>query len=289
MKGIDHLVLCVNDLALARDAYGAMGFTMTPAAQHPFGTENSLVQLDGSFLELLAIGDRDAITEHGTSRFSFAAFNRDFLADGEGFSMLVLDSEDARADCRDYAADGLVTYDPFDFSRSAGLPDGREVTVGFSLAFVSHPQMQRAGFFTCQQHAPEHFWKPEYQRHDNGAQKVGEVLLLADEPTRYEGFMSAFTGSREVVRGDGELQVTTARGAVTMLSPAAWQRHFPASYEPDLGQGPRLAGYRVLVDELGKARDCLESGGINFLQDGGRLMIGPADAFGSMIILAEHL
>lgn len=289
MKGLDHLVLCVNDLETARAVYGAMGFTLTPLARHPFGTENSLVQLDGSFLELLAVGDRDAIPEHGPGRFSFAAFNRDYLEDGEGLSMLVLDSEDARADCRDYTRRGLETYEPFDFSRMARQPDGREVTVGFSLAFVSHADMPRAGFFACQQHAPDYFWKPDFQRHENGARRLGDVILLAGDPARYESFMTGFTGVDEVSRDDGELRIQTGRGTVTMLSPEAWQRHFPAAYAPDLGNGPRLAGYRVIVDELGKARDCLEAGEIGFVQDGGRLEIGPADAFGTMIILSEHL
>jgi hypothetical protein len=45
MKGIDHLVLCGRDLEAMRARYKEMGFTLTPRAEHPFGTGNSLVQL----------------------------------------------------------------------------------------------------------------------------------------------------------------------------------------------------------------------------------------------------
>ena len=47
--------------------------------------------------------------------FSFSAFNRDFLARDEGFSMLVLGTPDAVADIAAWRAAGLKTYPPFDF------------------------------------------------------------------------------------------------------------------------------------------------------------------------------
>ena len=49
-RAIDHLVLCVRDLEAARAIYRRLGFTLTPPARHPWGTGNSLVQLQGNFL-----------------------------------------------------------------------------------------------------------------------------------------------------------------------------------------------------------------------------------------------
>ncbi len=175
-RTLDHLVLCVRDLEQARASYAGLGFTLTPPATHPFGTANSLVQFAGSnFLELLALNDAARIPPHGPpDHFSFAAFNQAFLGRiGEGASMLVFASRDARADVAAFRARGLVTYAPFDFGRKAMLPDGREAQVGFSLAFVTHPEMPDAAFFTCQQrHPPELFWRPAYQRHANGAERL---------------------------------------------------------------------------------------------------------------------
>src|SRR5262249_40923795 len=79
------------------------------------------------------------VPEHRAGQFSFAAFNRDYLQRHEGCSMLVLDTADARADIETWRAAGLQTYAPFDFSRAAKMADGRDITVSFSLAFVSHP------------------------------------------------------------------------------------------------------------------------------------------------------
>ena len=56
-RGIDHLVIAVRDLDAARATYQRLGFTLTPEARHPFGTKNALVQLNGAFLELVAMAD----------------------------------------------------------------------------------------------------------------------------------------------------------------------------------------------------------------------------------------
>ena len=98
MKGINHLVLAGHDLEAMRSHYAALGFTVAPRGQHPFGTGNSVIALRGSFLELLAVTAPQNVPEHRPGHFSFAAFNCEYLKRHDGFSMLVLDSTDARAD-----------------------------------------------------------------------------------------------------------------------------------------------------------------------------------------------
>ncbi|MEM8688965.1 MAG: VOC family protein [Pseudomonadota bacterium] len=286
MRGIDHLVLCVNDLEAARTFYGALGFNLTPAAQHPFGTANSLVQLaDFSFLELLAVEDASKITAAGTGQFSFGDFNRGFIEEGpgEGFSMLVLDSLDAGADLAAFKAAELTTYEPFGFSRSAKLPDGEEVTVSFSLTFTTHPDLPQGAFFTCQQHAPEHFWKAEYQRHANTASGTAEVIVLADQPLKFANFFQAFVGTDEITAWDEGVTVQTGRGAISVISPADWRVHFPETFAPDLDQGPRLAAFRIAVSDLGAVQECLRANDITRLNYGRGVAVPPGEAFGVAI------
>src|SRR5690349_6667345 len=118
-RGFDHLVLAVRDLDAARAAYRRLAFFLTPDAVHPFGTKNSLVQLDGGFLELVAINDASVIPATTDDFFSFAAFNREFLNRREGLSMVALRSADAERDLADFAAHNLPTYKPVRFERSA--------------------------------------------------------------------------------------------------------------------------------------------------------------------------
>jgi len=77
MKGINHLVITGHELAALRSAYQALGFTVTPRGQHPFGTGNSIIQLHGTYLELLSVTGPNDVPAHRAGHFSFAAFNRD--------------------------------------------------------------------------------------------------------------------------------------------------------------------------------------------------------------------
>ena len=156
MKSLNHLVIAGHDLDALCDTWSALGFTLTPRGQHPFGTGNAVIQLHGCYIELLAVTVPQDIVEHGAESFSFSAFNRDYLARHEGFSMLVLDSADAAADIARWRKAGLKTYAPFDFSRMARLPDGEDIRVGFSLAFVSTPAAPWLGHFACQHYRPDY-------------------------------------------------------------------------------------------------------------------------------------
>lgn len=261
-RGIDHLVVCVHDLDAARACYARLGFSLTPLALHPFGTANSLIQLHGNFIEILAVADAGAIAAPEPGHFSFAHHNKTFLEVGEGGSMLVFEGHDARADQAEFRLKRLDTYEPFDFSRTARLPDGEEVTVGFSLAFVTHAEMPRAAFFTCQQHAPQHFWKPEYQVHGNTARVVRAVVMVAAEPRRYAEFFAALQGTGSVRETAAGLQVATARGEIRVVTPEAYCAYYGATARPDLESGPRFRAMVVEVAEMDAAKRCLEDAGI---------------------------
>ena len=282
-RGIDHLVLCAHDLDELRAFYQRIGFTLTPKAQHPFGTANSLAQLDGFFLELLTEADPGLITEPSTGRFSFGAYNRDYLKGGEGCSMLVFEGTDARADSAEFASAGLDTYEPFDFERKARLPDGTDVRVAFSLTFVTHRDMPRITYFTCQQHAPEYFWKPEYQTHPNTAQEILTVTIVAPDPLSYRAFFGGLQGPDAATEEGDSLKVATARGSVAVMGEQGWRENYGGLAVPDLGSGPQIAAYTIGVADLDKTREIVQDAGIAMMDDGSRIVIGPQDAFGVAI------
>lgn len=176
---IDHLVLCVNDLDAAIATYRQLGFTVTPRADHPFGTGNALIQLDGMYLELLAVVDAAKIPEPDLADpFSFAIYNRDYLRHREGMSMLALQSRDAEQDRRNFMAAGAAVPPVFHFERDGQTPSGDTVGLAFSLAFANHPLLRHAVSFVCQhRHPPQNFYFPEYQAHDNSARAIGKVIM----------------------------------------------------------------------------------------------------------------
>ena len=239
-RNIDHIAVAVRDLDAAATAYERLGFTLTPRAQHPWGTANRLIQLPGgNFIELLEIDRPGALPPHEPEaqppHFSFGAFNRDYLARREGMAMLVLAGQDSRADVERFRAAGLDTYAPFDFERSAPLPDGTMAKVAFSLAFASHPATPLAGFFTCHSHYPENFWKPAYMQHANGAQEMVEVVLAAAEPAALSNFLTGFSGGAATPI-DGGIAIACATHRLTVLTPDAARARYPdLDLDPALG------------------------------------------------------
>lgn len=287
-RGIDHLVLCVSDLDKARAFYGRLGFTCTPPALHPWGTGNTLVQLQGNFLEVLAVLDPAKLAPPAPGGFDFGRFCADFLRRREGFAMLVFQSRNARADQAAFAASGLDTYAPFDFERQARLPDGRSARVAFSLAFVTHKAMPEAAFFVCQQHAPEYFWKPEYQRHANGALAVSEVVMRAPDPAAFAGFFGKLQGDDAVRVAPGRLDVRTALGSIALLDATRIAERFPDMTLPGPADSPVFVGCRIDVADLAATERLLRAGGVLARRHRGALIVDPADAFGVAIEFAER-
>ncbi|HXL32587.1 MAG TPA: VOC family protein [Bradyrhizobium sp.] len=284
-RRIDHLIICVRDLAQAALSWRALGFTLTPVGVHPFGTSNRLAMFANSFLELLAVTDAAAIPAAAPCRFSFAAHNRDFLAAAEGMSMLAWHSTDAHADAARFKAKGIGAYAPFDFGRDAVLPDGATARVGFSLAFATHPAMPGIAFFTCQQrHPPELFWKPDYQRHPNGALRVIEVVMSAPEPAAHQNFLERITESSAEL-APGRLTVEEAGDRITVLSPLEIARQLPglAADGP-----PRFCAARLAVADLDATRRELQRNAVDFQINGGVLLIPPAACHGLALEFVEQ-
>lgn len=283
-RKIDHLVIAVADLDRARSVWQRLGFTVTPPAQHPFGTANTLVQLDGNFIELLAVSDPAAIPEADVGVFSFAAFNRDFLKKSEGASMLALKSAGAAADRADFEAHRLPVFAPFDFERMATGPDGAERKVAFSLTFTREPRLREAGFFTCQHHYPENFWHPEFQHHANGAMRIASVVMVTRDPADFHAFVTRLTGQHDMQ--STSLGVTFDLGGETIeiLSPTAYRAWFGKESAPD---PRRLLACRVAVTDTDETRRLLAGNGVTYTERQGAVVVSPDDANGVALAFAE--
>jgi hypothetical protein len=284
-RRIHHLVICVRDLAQAALDWRTLGFNLTPTGVHPFGTSNRLAMFGNNFLELLAVTDAAAVPSAASGRFSFAAHNRDFLATAEGMSLLALHSDDAHADAARFKAHHIGAYAPFDFGRDAALPGGGTARVEFSLAFATDPAMPGIAFFTCQErHPPELFWKPDYQRHPNGALRVIEVVLSAPEPAQHRGFLERFTESAAEL-APGRLTVGGSGDRISVLSPAEMARRLPGVASDT---SPRFCAARLAVADLEATKRILKSNSVDFEVNGAVLRVPPAASHGLALEFVEQ-
>ena len=199
--------------------------------------------------------------------------------------MLALHSADAHADAARFKADHIGAYAPFDFGRDAVLPGGGTARVEFSLAFATDPAMPGIAFFTCQQrHPPELFWKPEYQRHPNGALRVIEVVMSAPEPAEHRSFPRTHHGkhSRACARAaDGRRARRPDHRARPGRdgAPAAGLAGAPS---------PRFCAARLAVADLDATKRALKDNGVGFEVSGAVLLVPPAASHGLALEFVEQ-
>jgi hypothetical protein len=281
--GLDHIVHAVGNVDAAAEFYLRAGFTVGGRNRHPWGTHNRIVQLKNCYIEILEVAEPEKIVPHGPRFFSFGAANRDFLARGEGLSMLLLNSRDAVRDARFFEANGIGAFDVFDFAREGKRPDGSTVKLAFSLAFATDPGSPEMYFGVCQHHHPENFWNPAFQSHANGVKDVPGVVMIANRPANHQKFLTAFTGAAQVNSSAAGVVAHTENGDIEILEPSAARAQFGAASEAS-GEGMAFKAIRVAVADLAQTEALLRQNGLSCVRHAQRLTVPPDAAFGATLI-----
>jgi len=282
-RGLDHIVHAVRDLDAAVELYRRLGFQVGARNRHPqsWGTQNNVVQLPGTYVELLAIAEASGITPHVTRHFSFGAFNRDFLTHGQGLSMLALEGR-GEADANAFRTGRIGDFELYEFEREGKRPDGTAVKLGFGLAFASDPHAPDIGFFTSFQHDPQSFWNPAFQVHPNTAAAVAGIVLVAQAPHDHARFLATFAGVNSRATENG-VTIPTPRGDIDVLTPAAFIERFGVS-PPGISRGARLAALRFAVADASLLADVSTEIGIAGLYAENSTVIGREDAMGAVLV-----
>jgi catechol 2,3-dioxygenase-like lactoylglutathione lyase family enzyme len=285
-RALDHVTHVVDDLDGAAEFYRRLGFTVGARNRHSWGTHNRIVQLDGFYLELLAVAEPELIdsdAEHaGLARY-FGAFLRDALARGQGLALLVLSSDDVAQDALEFARAGIARTAELPFTREGRQADGTVAHLGFSLAFVSDPLSPFTGFAVMRQHNPTKFWSRSLQAHPNGAHTANGVVLVADNPSDHHIFIEAYTGQRELHSTSVGLVARTPRGVVEVVEPVAFADRFGVVPHVE-GDAMTLAGLRIGVLFAQRIEYHLKEAGVPYERRGKALIVGPETAFGATLV-----
>ncbi len=267
-RGLDHAAHAVLDLDAAAEFYRKLGFTVGARNRHPWGTHNHIIQLPGFFIELLTLVEPDELSGDGFSTM-FASFADDFAKRHDGLALLILESQNSGADVAAFKAAGISASDIMRFEREAKKPDGKTVKVGFSLAFANDTHAPDIHFCTCQQHFPENFWNPAFQKHANGAKAITGIVLVAERPAEHRDFLLAYTGASIAIEYVDGLRIELPRGAIDVVTPAAFTQQYGLA-APSTENGARLAALRFGVADTAAIKSCLAAAGIR-LATGGAL------------------
>src|SRR5262249_14185475 len=129
-------------------------------------------------------------------------------------------------------------------------------------------------------------WKPEYQRHANGARAVAEVVMLANDPAGFADFFGKLVEPAAVTRSEGALRVALGDGVLSMLDATRLAQRFPGIRLSDVLRKPHFAGYSIAVEDLGAAEGQLRRHSIPAARMGDRLQIAAEHGFGTAIEFA---
>jgi catechol 2,3-dioxygenase-like lactoylglutathione lyase family enzyme len=283
-RGLDHIVHAVHDLDAAAEFYRRLGFQVGSRNRHPreWGTQNHIVQLPGTYIELLALADTTDMAPHAPRFFSFGAFNRDFLTQHQGLSMLVLEGRGA-PDAEDFRAAGIGDFELYEFEREGRGPDGSAIKLAFALAFASDPLAPDTGFFSILHRHPERFWNPAFQNHPNSAVAVAGVVLVASNPSSHRVFLEAFAGPRGLVSASSGISIKTKRGDIQVMQPNVFRDRFGIE-PPTTERGARLAAIRFAVRDLDVATDQVKTGATIGSSRMGYVAVGPDAAMGATLV-----
>jgi catechol 2,3-dioxygenase-like lactoylglutathione lyase family enzyme len=283
LRRIDHIVMPVTSLSASRTFFKSLGFTVAPAAAHPFGTENACVFFaDGTYLEPLAIGDAASYAAAGQSGAVFvsrdAAFR--FRRGVPGFSGIAFQSDDAEADWRAFRDAGLADGDFFQFARTFEAPDGTRRELGFRLAFAAERRSPDLFFFACQALA-----KPgdrsALTRHANGVSGIAHLVLSEPQPQDFQPLLQDLLGREDAETGPEGLRLAAADAVIEVLTPAGLAGRYGA--ERNAERGLRFEGVVVRVPDLGPVEERASRGGLNARREGDCLVVPLAEAGGPFL------
>ena len=288
-RALDHLVLPVYDIDVARQRYEKLGFTVAPDGRHPFGTENCCIFFqDGTFLEPLGIAQRETCEAKAIKGNTFVANDQTyrFRQGDEGFSHLVVKSTDARADNALYKSHGFSGGRMVRFSRRFIGPDGLDNKVAFALAFAADQRSPDTGFFSCEVVTTASVDRGSLLYHENGAVGLKEVILSELNPTDFQYFFQTYLNQREMEVDSFGMSFDALDSKVTVLSPAGMQAFYGMD-RPRTERGMQFEAFILGVENLKATTNLLESRNVDFEDRGSRLMIAPAKGQGTTLILEQ--
>jgi Glyoxalase-like domain len=251
IQGIDHVVLVVRDLDGARGTFARMGFTVTPRGDHTLGSKNHCVMFGHDYIELLT---SPAENPH-PSRQYYTEFSRG----GDGLAGIALKSADAKGAYTELLWAGFQPGDTLEFSRPVALPGGtREAR--FRIVQPRAGSTPGGRVFVCEHLTRELVWRPEYQRHANGATGLAAIAIVCNDVAKTAQTYERLFDSRAKPIAEG-LLVETADTPIAFVTAQSLAKRLPdlwISARP----APLFAALFVRVADRDAAERALKAGGL---------------------------
>lgn len=275
---LDHSGHFVADAASTAQALHSFGFTVTPfsAQVQPdpetgemalTGTGNVCVMLAEGYLEFLV---QTADTPLGRE-FRTALDRR------AGLHLAAFGAADA-ADCHAaLTASGHAMRPLVRMSRSIETVNGTE-EARFTVARLENGAMPEGRVQIVTHGTERALWQPRWIEHRNGAVALASLIVSAPDPDDAAARFARFLNRGSERRADGTIVIPLDRGRLEFMPETEASALIGTPVEPNRSA---FAACRLVVDDLGRAREVIEAGGGACRTANGSLVVPFPPALGS--------
>jgi hypothetical protein len=277
VRGLDHVVVMVDGIDAAQQAYQRLGFQVQPRGFHTkLGTANHLMIFEKDYFEILGI----------VADTPFNAERREWLKSGGGLANVALATDGADLAFAAFSKAGLEPDAPLAFDRAVEVA-GKTEHAQFRTVRIPKTNMPVVGFFVCEHLTPQFVYRREWASHPNGARGIAGVTVIAEHPARWISELEKYFGRGSARReGDG-LVVDTGTQPIRYLTRRDYAVRHPGVAPVRPGDHPALLSLRV--ESLAACEALLTKNGVQVVKpDSGRLLVPPAEAAHLTLEFAER-
>jgi len=278
IAGIDHVLIGVRDLQVARSDYERLGFTLTPRGSHiGWGTANYCIMFARDYLELLGIVDARAETNNLDK----------FLAVREGLMGVAFATGDAAAAAEELRARGIAARGPEALARRLELAEGT-VLPRFSLVRTPPEATPGLSAFLCQHLAPELLRRPEWLAHPNGAESILAVAAIVERPAELAASYARLLGREAIAAEAGRLVVRAGAQRIEFMTAGDFAEQGKGRRPLPGIAPPYLVSMTLGVRDLAAAAGCLAGNGVAHGREvDGAILVRPEEARGLWMRLVK--
>ena len=247
--GLDHVLIGVRDLDLARADFARLGFDTCPRGRHiGWGTANHCVMLPDDYVELLGIVDPNLFTNH---------LDHFLEKEGEGLLGLALATSDPDATLRAWRTAGFESAEIRPLKRLLDSPEG-VVEVSFCNVMLDNAETAGLRIFACHHETPELMRRPSWLRHPSTARHVSGLTLLTDDPVAVSRTLEPLLAAGSATWTDDVAALHSGSCVILIATPADATLLHPAFDLGDDAPTPRLAVMEIEVADIEAAARFLD-------------------------------
>ena len=261
---LDHAVVNVRDqMDRAVEIYRRLGFHMTERGYHTLGSINHLAVLEQDYIELIGFEPNAANVRTDILRYPY------------GLNALVFAMSDSNSVYAELQDSGVPAEPPIAFSRPVAV-DGVNQDARFQTVRLAKDTVAGGRVYFCQHITPQLVWRPEWQRHLNGAVALTRAVLASSDPPRAAEIFKRMFGAAAVSTDRSGSMISCKQFRIEIVPPDVLAGSFGRDAPAADGRSDYMAAMSVRIQTLDKAEAALSAGGIKHTRFADGRVVVPA-------------